>query len=144
MGDQIIVVSAAIVNVAEKRLFVQRRSAKTSYAWHWCTPGGKATLSERYMHQTTLRRELFEEHHVFLKECQPLLKPVYLHEMTTETGEPMAVDCRFVLSDMIEGEYVASGPTVAGFDWVNANELETLMLGPADHANRGKLLDLIR
>ena len=41
MNEPIIVVSAAIVNVAEKRLFMQRRSGEaSSHIWHWVTPGG--------------------------------------------------------------------------------------------------------
>lgn len=142
MSNRIIVVSLAIVNVQQKRLFMQRRSEKTSYPWYWVTPGGKARPLET--HEMTLRRELFEEHRVLLKEGQPL-EPVYMHDMTSsKTGEPLTVICLLATSDMIDGEYVAVGPSVAGFDWPDANELETLILGPADHANRGKLLDLIR
>jgi 8-oxo-dGTP pyrophosphatase MutT (NUDIX family) len=139
MTNRIIVVSAAIVNVQAKRLFVQRRSGETKYPWHWCTPGGHVEPNEPEFH--TLCRELREEHGVRVKdEALGAGKLVYEHDVA---GKVITVRCYSLPHDMIDGQYVA-GDLVAGFDWVSANELETLMLTPADHANRDKLLDLIR
>lgn len=145
MSDPIIVVSAAIVDRAEKRLFMQRRDGKTSYPWHWVTPGGKRDESDG-SDWAALDRELGEEHGVRLcSDCAHHFgKVVYEHELeSTRTGLPTVVRCYLVDSTEVVGEY-AAGSSVAGFDWVNVHELETLMLGPADHANRGKLMDLIR
>ena len=139
---RILVACAAIVNVQAKRLFVQRRDGETSYPWHHCTPGGKANPRETF--EEALRRELFEEHGVCLKCCHWVVDPVYVHDIvSTRTGELMRVTCSFVPSHAILGEYKA-GPSVAGFDWVTADELETLTLTPADDANRGKLMALLR
>ena len=123
---------------------MQRRSGTTRYPWCWVTPGGKRKAQEHDF--TTLRRELREEHNVHLGEygrwCREL---VYEHEVVpTKTGEPVLVRCFRVAADLVQGTYAAACPAVAGFDWVSANELETLMLGPADSANLGKLLELIR
>lgn len=137
-----LVVSAAIVNHAEKRLFVQRRSGKTSYAWHWCTPGGKAIANENPYE--TLMRELYEEHGVVLMPRGMLGRRVYEHEIkSTRTQEMTLVQCLYVSHEHAIGEYKA-GPAVAGFDWVTADELKALTLTPADDANRDKLLALIR
>jgi 8-oxo-dGTP pyrophosphatase MutT (NUDIX family) len=38
--DRVTIVTAAIVDHEAKRLFMQRRSARTRFAWHWGTPGG--------------------------------------------------------------------------------------------------------
>lgn len=147
--DPIIVVSAAIVDAESKRLFVQRRSGKTDYPWHWCTPGGKVGPNEGLW--SALFRELAEEHGVrvehglFGRDLWPHADPVYTHEITSSrTGQPMRVLCRFIPSAAIIGRYSANAEAVAGFDWVTANELETLILTPADDANRGALLGLIR
>lgn len=147
--DPIIVVSAAIVDAESKRLFVQRRSGKTSYPWHWCTPGGKAWPKEGLW--SALFRELLEEHgvrsdyRIFGGDLWPHMDPVYTHEITSSrTGQPMRVLCRFIPSTAIIGPYSANAEAVAGFDWVTADELETLTLTPADHANRGALLSLLR
>jgi len=139
---QTIVVSAAIVDRAEKRLFMQRRGNDAgSYQWHWVTPGGKKNPSR--MDYQELQRELFEEHGVWFISASDL-RLIYEYEIeSSRTGKPTVVSCYAIDSTKIIGEYKA-GPGVAGFDWVNANELESLMLGPADAANRGKLLDLIR
>ena len=138
--DRIIVVSAAIVNVQAKRLFVQRRDGNTSYPWHWCTPGGKAQDDE--LRCMALRRELCEEHKVLLMELPNEI--VYEHNIaSTRTGDLITVRCYRIDSTHVYGSY-AAGPSVAGFDWVTANELETLVLTPADDANRGKLIALIR
>lgn len=143
MIDRIYVVSAAIVNVAEKRLFVQRRSGKTSYPWCWVTPGGKKYHHE--MDWETLRRELEEEHNMYFSDVDSVGRLVYEYELPSE---PVIVSCYLLqYTDVYPADATRrfnAGPAVAGFDWVSANELETLTLGPADHANRGKLLALIR
>lgn len=145
MNEPIIVVSAAIVNVAEKRLFMQRRSGEaSSHKWHWVTPGGKQKPREQDV--DTLYRELQEEHGVIPRRHRNRVLGglVYEHNMvSTTTGRPVLVRCYYIDSLLLRGEYKA-GPAVAGFDWVSADELETLMLGPADSANLGKLLELIR
>jgi len=140
--ERIMVVSAAIVNVEAKRLFVQRRSGDApSYPWHWCTPGGKVHEDEFQLE--ALRRELYEEHGVRL-DIDRVGSSVYYHDIiSTQTGQIVTVWCYLVCASAIVGRYIA-GPSVAGFDWVTANELETLTLTPADDANRGKLMALLR
>jgi 8-oxo-dGTP pyrophosphatase MutT (NUDIX family) len=142
--ERIMVVSAAIVDVEAKRLFVQRRDGNTSYSWHWCMPGGKALPSESL--DLALARELYEEHGVRSK-WHPRLwlgAEIYQHEIkSTRTGETVVVRCFRIDATELVGPYIA-GPSVAGFDWVTANELETLTLTPADDANRGKLMALLR
>jgi len=142
--ERIMVVSAAIVNVEAKRLFVQRRSGDApSYPWHWCTPGGKVKPQEDPFR--ALRRELHEEHAVHLMESARWnVQIVYRHELPPlATGTRIIVNCFRVNSSLVTGQYCA-GDKVAGFDWVTANELEALTLTPADDANRGKLMALLR
>ena len=143
------VVTAAIVNHQDKRLFMQRRSGTTSYPWHWSTPGGKAGPHEGLW--SALFRELHEEHgvranyQIFGGELWPQMDPVYEHDLvSSRTGQPMRVMCRLVPASAIIGPYSANAEAVAGFDWVSADELEALMLAPADEANREKLIALIR
>jgi 8-oxo-dGTP pyrophosphatase MutT (NUDIX family) len=144
--DPILVVTAAIVDTDAKRLFVQRRSGKTSYPWHWCTPGGKKRDHE--MDWQTLRRELSEEHKMWFAGAKDVGRLVYECELPLPfTDGTMIVSCYFLAHTDIRpiiGPYSANAEAVAGFDWVTANELETLQLAPADHANRGKLMELIR
>jgi 8-oxo-dGTP pyrophosphatase MutT (NUDIX family) len=137
MSERILVVTAAIVNKPAKRLFMQRRSGTTRFPWHWGTPGGKAVFDE--LSYEALLRELFEEHGVVLMPRGILKRRVYEYQLDENT----LVQCIEVPHDKVLGEYKA-GPSVAGFDWPDANELENLTLTPADHANRGKLLALIR
>lgn len=137
------VVTAAIVDVQANRLFVQRRSGKTKYPWHWCMPGGQMQHGETPWE--ALYRELGEEHGVRILDRDELphdaRKGCILYEY--RDGE-LSVDCYLVLRQHVIGVFQALDQAVAGFDWVTANELETLSLTPADHANRGVLMGLIR
>lgn len=146
--ESIVVVTAAIVNVDEKRLFVQRRSGKTRYAWHWGLPGGQMHDGESVW--DTALREVEEEHGIRLRPGWigklVLQEPIYIHE-SPPSGLAMmgtCVSCVRIPHTAIFGPIGANAEAVAGFDWVTANELETLTLTPADDANRGKLMDLIR
>jgi 8-oxo-dGTP pyrophosphatase MutT (NUDIX family) len=141
MSDRISVVSAAIVDMESKRLFVQRRSGKApSYPWQWCTPGGKVNGNEPLL--TALHRELHEEHGVDLDQYA-VHREVYTHDvLSTRTGQIVTVWCYLVPSVAVTGIYQA-GPSVAGFDWVNADELQRLTMTPADDANQGRLLALL-
>lgn len=142
---RVIVVSAAIVDVAAKRLFVQRRDGSTSYPWHHCTPGGKAKKNEPDW--LALCREIHEEHNVNVSAPGLVIGQavqVYEHESkSTRADDIVTVRCYRIDSMHVYGQYSA-GPSVAGFDWVTANELESLTLTPADDANRGKLMALLR
>ena len=134
------VVTAAIVNGRDKRLFMQRRSGTTRYPWHWGTPGGKVETNEpKFM---ALCREMREEHGVALRdEVLDVSVKVYEHEGPSDH----IVRCYLVPHHLVIGTYRAAGETVAGFDWVTAEELERLTpLTPADEANREKLIVLIR
>ncbi len=147
-AESIVVVSAAIVDTVEKRLFVQRRSRRTRFAWHWCTPGGKVHEGESLWN--ALLRELDEEHGIIVRQSprNELAKqdPVYIHD-SPPSGLAMmgtCVICMHIPHTSIAGPIRANAEAVAGFDWVTANELETLTLTPADDANRGKLMALLR
>jgi 8-oxo-dGTP diphosphatase len=135
------VVTAAIVNADEKRLFVQRRSGKTRYPWHWGLPGGQLHDGETLW--LALLRELVEEHGITMRQDRrnelALQEPVYIHESTG-----MSVVCLRIPHTAIIGKIRANADAVAGFDWVTADELENLTLTPADDANRGVLMGLIR
>lgn len=137
------VVTAAIVNERDKRLFMQRRSGTTRYPWHWGTPGG--ALYEDESAWIALRRELREEHGVRVVGQLPF-DYVYCHdEPSVITGQVTRVRCLYVSSEAVVGPYQVLADAVAGFDWVTAEELERLTpLTPADEANREKLIALIR
>ena len=137
------VVTAAIVNERDKRLFMQRRSGTTRYPWHWGTPGGALYEDEGVWEG--LFRELNEEHGVRVVRQLPF-DYVYCHdEPSVITGQITRVRCLYVLSEAIVGPYQVLADAVAGFDWVTAEELERLTpLTPADEANREKLIALIR
>jgi len=141
MTNMIHVVTAAIVNADEKRLFVQRRSGKTTYAWHWGLPGGQLRDGETLWY--ALLRELIEEHGIAVWQDRrnelALQEPIYIHE-STDTR----VVCLRIPHTAIIGKMRANADAVAGFDWVTADELEYLTMTPADHANRGVLMGLIR
>ena len=141
MTNMIQVVTAAIVNADEKRLFVQRRSGKTRYPWHWGLPGGQWHDGETLWY--ALLRELFEEHGITVGQYRrnelALQEPVYIHESTST-----CVVCLRIPHTAIIGKIRANADAVAGFDWVTADELEYLTMTPADHANRGVLMGLIR
>ncbi len=146
--EPIVVATVAIVDSVEKRLFVQRRSGKTRFAWHWCTPGGQMHDGESVW--DTALREVEEEHGIRLRPGWigklVLQEPVYIHE-SPPLGLAMMgtrVICMRIPHTAIYGPIGANAEAVAGFDWVTANELESLTLTPADDANRGKLMDLIR
>lgn len=134
------VVTAAIVNERDKRLFMQRRSGTTRYPWHWGTPGGKAETNEPKL--MALCREISEEHGVALRyKVLDVRRKVYKHE--GPSGH--IVRCYLIPHNLVIGTYRAAGDAVAGFDWVTAEELERLTpLTPADEANREKLIALIR
>ncbi len=134
------VVTAAIVNQRDKRLFMQRRSGTTRYPWHWGTPGGRVETNEpKFM---ALCREMREEHGVALRdEVLDVGRSVYRHE--GPSGH--IVRCYLIQHHLVIGTYRAASSAVAGFDWVTAEELERLTpLTPADEANREKLIALIR
>ena len=137
------VVTAAIVNERDKRLFMQRRSGTTRYPWHWGTPGGALYEDEPWWQG--LFRELGEEHGLSIVGGIPF-DYVYSHDKPSiVTGQITRVRCLYVSSEAVVGPYQVLADAVAGFDWVTAEELERLTpLTPADEANREKLIALIR
>ena len=135
------VVSAAIVNRHEKRVFLAQRSGTTSYPWKWCTPGGKVDKGESQYEALVreLREELGIENVVNFKA-----KNVYSHSMTsTRTGEPVEVFCWRIDHDSIVGTISPKDGTV-GVGWFDAMGLYRACLAPADEANLGALIAPVR
>lgn len=135
------VVSAAIVNRHEKRVLLAQRSGTTSYPWKWCTPGGKVDKGESQYE--ALVRELREELGIDgLGANTP--KSVYFHSMTsTRTGEIVEVVCWRIDHDAIVGAISPKDGTV-GIGWFDAMGLYRACLAPADEANLGALIELVR
>ena len=139
--EMVTVVSAAIVNRHEKRILLAQRSGTTSHAWKWCTPGGKVDKGESQYEALVreLREELGIENVVNFKA-----KNVYSHSMTsTRTGEPVEVFCWRIDHDSIVGTISPKDGTV-GIGWFDAMGLYRACLAPADEANLGALIELVR
>lgn len=140
---RIIVVSAAIVNVQAKRLMLAQRG-ETTYSWMWYTPGGQVEPALGESELEALVRELKEELGVDYLHYGRLGPMVYEHDIaSTRTGKMITVRCYRVHQEQIWNRYQCLDKTV-GIRWVTADELETVHLTPADDANRGKLMALLR
>jgi 8-oxo-dGTP pyrophosphatase MutT (NUDIX family) len=104
------VVTAAIVNERDKRLFMQRRSGTTRYPWHWGTPGGALYEDEGVWEG--LFRELNEEHGLRVVRGLPFY--VYCHdEPSVITGQITRVRCLYLSSEAIVGPYQVLADAVA-------------------------------
>lgn len=137
----ITVVSAAIVDVAAKRLLLSQRSGRTSYPFCWCTPGGK--VDEHETHWGALSRELHEELGIDVSTFD-IAHVVYRYELpSTRTGQMVEVVCYVVSSTAIVGEYACRDGTI-GVGWFDVATLERLPLAAADDANRNALTELLR
>lgn len=135
-----IVVSAAIVDRAHRRILLAQRDPKTSYPFMWCTPGGKVELGETF--RDTCARELEEELDVSLVgELGPLL---YEHDVkSTRTGETVRVLCFVVFVEQLRGKPSPRDGTI-GIDWCDAFEVRGKRLAPADGTNIDKIVALLR
>ncbi len=147
MTDRIEVVSAAIIRRGEDgttRLLLGQRKPGSSYPHLWCTPGRKVDPNEGPAH--ALARELREE--VSLAEYHVLKlflddpKPIYEHEMVSSTtGKPARVRCYAFHAPSAFKAQALDG--LIGVGWFAKEQLAFAALAPADHANRGVLLDLL-
>ena len=115
------VVTAAIVNERDKRLFMQRRSGTTRYPG---TGERRAVCCSR----TNLWQGLFRRARRGARTKHLRRFPfdyVYCHdEPSIVTGQITRVRCLYVSSEAVVGPYQVLADAVAGFDWVTAEELE--------------------
>lgn len=130
------VVSAAIVDRKAKRMLLAQRAPTTSFAWCWCTPGGK--VEEKEPHRHAISRELLEELGVTFR-CD-VEHVVYTREVMTQ--QHFKVICYIIDSEDIEGTYACHDGTV-GLAWFNRDELMQARLAPADAAEREVLANLL-
>ena len=139
---RVIVVTAAIVNVEVKRLMLAQRGG-TTYEWMWGTPGGEMEAGRAESELEALPRELKEELGVDYLHYGRLGPMVYEQDVDVAKNRIVTVRCYRVPHTQIWNRYQCLDKTV-GIRWVTADELETVYLTPADDANRGKLMALLR
>lgn len=131
------IVSAAFIKVENDKLKVllTQRGPNTTYPLHWCTPGGKVNKGARLeTHQEALARELREE--LGLKYCPAISDKtqLYRHVGTRTNGEPYALSCYWM---HFHGEPLNPNHAEHCLDarWFSADELDGLLLTPADKAH---------
>jgi mutator protein MutT len=133
------VVSAAIVDAKKKRILLTKRSG-TTYAKHWCTPGGKI---EDETHLEALRRELREEIGATFRDFSDVRECVYMYDIpSTRTGDLMTVVCYRIPIEGIDGQPIC-GDKTSGIAWFDIDELADLKMTPADRANVDALIRAI-
>lgn len=133
------VVAAAIVDSIHGRLLLVQRDPLTSYAWHWCTPGGKVEDGET--DRDALARELLEE--LGVEMIGDVGRLAYTRSVvSTRTGKTVEVVCYVVPAEQLTQKPTPKDGTV-GVGWFDAFSIVALELTPADEAERAALLGLL-
>ena len=136
------VVSAAIIDTKERKVLLAKRCAETLFPLHWCTPGGVVEDGESRM--GALFREIHEELKVW-PIGGAMFQLLYKHER--EVGEEknkVTVFCYLIPADYIADiEHAQCGDKTVEIKWFGPDELDALLLTPADDANRETLKQLL-
>jgi 8-oxo-dGTP pyrophosphatase MutT (NUDIX family) len=121
-------------------LLLAQRAPATSYAWNWCTPGGKVGEET---HHDALARELHEELGIVL--LGQLGRLVYRCDVSSSrTGELMRVHCYLIqLGDIPSAVKAQCLDKTIGVGWFGRHDILNATLALADGLNRKTLMDLV-
>ena len=114
---------------------------RSSFPYHWCTPGGKIEKDETPLR--ALNRELREELNLNILDAS-LAKLVFSIDLDPPVTErQLNVTCYQINWKNIIGE-LKPGDGIIGVGWFSAEELENLKMTPSDKFNIDKLIQLLK
>ena len=139
MNEATQVVSAAIIK--DGRLLLAQRGPG-SHAWCWCTPGGKVNAGET--HDQALQREMFEELGSNAGIGSYSLQ-VFVHEGEQTTAKRIYRLTCYAVNPLLGALFIPQpSEKIIGVGYFTAEDIENLVLAPADSANREALCALVR